>query len=401
MKLHGRIPGRPGTWEIAIENDTIAHVRPRPDGDAAGDGRADAETIPWISSGWLDIQINGYAGHVLNEAELSPSTIEGTVRALWPTGTALAFLTLTTGSAERLLASARTLGAYLRDGDADVRASIAGVHLEGPYIAAEDGPRGAHGLQHVRAPSWEEFERLQDALGGALRLVTVAPEAPGAIPFIERAAASGVLVALGHTNASQEDVWRAVGAGARMSTHLGNGAHSRIKRHPNYIWEQLGCDALAASFIPDGHHLPPTVLKSMLRAKGVERSVLTTDASGVAGMPPGVYHIQERDVEVRAGGPVLLSGTEYLAGSALRLEDGLANAVRFAGVSLLEALNMVTVNPARLTGLENRTGELRAGQEANLTVFRTTATGDLQVERTIVSGRVVHEADVRTVGVQA
>ena len=221
-------------------------------------------------------------------------------------------------------------------------------------------------------------------------MVTLAPELPGAIPFIEKAAAAGVAVALGHTNATRDDILRAVGAGARLSTHLGNGAHARIPRHPNYIWEQLACDELTACLIPDGFHLPPSVIKSMIRAKGVHRAILTTDASGLAGMPPGSYHVQGRDVELRPGGPVLLSGTEYLAGSALRLSDGIANAVSFAGVSLADAVDMVTERPAVAMGLENATGRLRAGQDANLTVFRTDALGAVSVEKTIVAGRVVY-----------
>ena len=166
--------------------------------------------------------------------------------------------------------------------------SILGIHLEGPYISTEDGPRGAHPLEHVREPDWDEFQQWQDIAEGMIRVVTLAPEKEGAYPFIEKLVANDIIVSLGHTDASAEDIRAAVNAGAKLSTHLGNGAHAVIRRHPNYIWEQLAADELHASLIVDGHHLPPTVVKSMMRAKTLNRCILISDATALAGMPPGL-----------------------------------------------------------------------------------------------------------------
>ena len=150
---------------------------------------------------------------------------------------------------------------------------IPGYHLEGPYLSGEDGPRGAHPKEYIRDPDWDEFRRWQDAAGGRIRMVTIAPERAGAISFIEKLAASGVVVAIGHTAATGEQIRDAVRAGARTSTHLGNGSHTLLPRHDNYIWEQLANDDLWASIITDGHHLPPAVVKCIVRAKGVARTL--------------------------------------------------------------------------------------------------------------------------------
>ncbi|HHW09039.1 MAG TPA: amidohydrolase family protein [Firmicutes bacterium] len=405
MRLTGFIPGRGGSWELLVENGIISDIRVQSASSlsptytttpvevpAGGSGPAAGETPLWLSAGFFDIQVNGYAGVSFNEDVLTVEGVEKAVRALWLTGTALVFPTVTTGSPERLLYTFRTLERACAEAAPEVRHSIAGYHLEGPYISPEDGPRGAHPREFVRPPSWDEFQRLQEAAGGRIRLITLAPEVPGAIEFIEKAAKSGVVVALGHTGAQPEDIAKAVAAGALLSTHLGNGSHALIRRHPNYIWEQMANDALYASLVPDGFHLPPPVLKCMIRAKGVEHTILTTDAAGVAGLPPGIYSAQGRDLELVAGGPVKLRGTPFLAGSALRLNDGLTNAMNYAGVNLAEAVRMVTVNPARLMNLETKTGSLQRGMEANLTLFRLDGAGRVIIEKTIVKGQVVYQA---------
>ncbi|MDW8367445.1 MAG: amidohydrolase family protein [Abditibacteriales bacterium] len=175
--------------------------------------------------------------------------------------------------------------------------------------------------------------------------------------------------AIGHTSATAEDIANAVKAGAKISTHLGNGAHAILPRHPNYIWEQLACDDLWASLIVDGHHLPPSVVKCMVRAKGVARCVLTSDAIAVAGLPPGRYRFGEREIEVSATYRVGLPGTPFLMGSALELRRGVENVMRFAGVSLADAIDMASFNPAQLLGITRQTGGIEAGQRANLILF--------------------------------
>src|SRR5207244_4307325 len=175
-------------------------------------------------------------------------------------------------------------------------------HREGPDLSPEDGPRGAHPRQHIRPPDWDEFRRLQDAAGGLIRLVTLAPEHDGALPFIEKLVAAGVVVSLGHTAASGACIRAAAKAGARLSTHLGNGAHAILPRHPNYIWEQLAADELWASIICDGHHLPPSVARCIVRVKTPARTILTSDAGSLAGLAPGHYHEWGQELEVRPEG---------------------------------------------------------------------------------------------------
>ncbi|WP_324718232.1 amidohydrolase family protein [Carboxydochorda subterranea] len=354
--------------------------------------------MPYISPGFLDLQLNGFAGLDLNGEALSQESLVVMIRALWATGTALFLPTLVSAPFERLQGALKALADFVEAAphlDLQSRlaaASIAGIHLEGPYISPEDGPRGAHVAAFVRPPDWDEFCRLQEAASGKIRLITLAPEWPGAIDFIERAVASGVTVAIGHTGADGHQIRAAVAAGARLSTHLGNGAHAQLPRHPNYLWEQLAADDLYATFIPDGFHLPPSVLKSFVRAKGVHRSILITDAVAAAGEAPGIRTLMGREVELTPQGKVQLLGTPYLAGSALRLDLAVANAMRMADLPLADAIRMVTETPAAVAALTSRTGRLCSGMEANLTLFRLGEDAAVEVLATVVKGQVVYTA---------
>jgi N-acetylglucosamine-6-phosphate deacetylase len=242
-----------------------------------------------------------------------------------------------------------------------------------------------------------EYRRWQEAAGGRIRIITVSPEHDEAIAYIVAIVADGVVASIGHTSATSDQIRAAVDAGATWSTHLGNGAHSSIRRHPNYIWDQLAEDRLSAGFIFDGLHLPPAVMKSMVRSKGVERSILVSDALFVAGLEPGVYQLPDgAPVELRDSGRLELQGTPYLAGAAAPLSTCIANAVLHADVTLAEAIRMVTRNPSRLLGLPLLGGHdsLRVGATANLTVFRQTVDlRGIEAVRTIVAGRVVHESE--------
>jgi N-acetylglucosamine-6-phosphate deacetylase len=175
-----------------------------------------------------------------------------------------------------------------------------------------------------------------------------------------------------------------------MSTHIGNGAHAVLPRHPNYIWEQLADDRLAAGFIVDGIHLSPSFFKVALRAKSVMRSVLVTDASMPAGARPGAYRLGEVDVELTHDGRVVLAGGTRLAGSSLRLDRALENAMRQTGVSLPDAISMVTRNPARVGRIAGRQRGLATGDRADLVLFRyDPVTHGIEIEKTIVGGREV------------
>lgn len=365
------------------------------DGRVSAIGRpVDVPCDTWVSPGWLDIQVNGFGGHDPNDPGAGAEATAGTVRALWPHGVTGTLITICTQSEANIVAMVRAV-ADACDADPLVAASVPGIHVEGPNIASEDGPRGAHPLRHVRPPDLAEFGRWQAAAGGRITMVTVAPEHPGIVDYIRALVAQGVVVSIGHTAADSEAIRAAVDAGATCSTHLGNGAHATIRRHPNYVWDQLAEDRLSAGFIFDGHHLPPAVMRSVVRAKGVERSILVSDAVSVAGQEPGRYRLfDDIEVELRPSGRLELAGTPLLAGAVSALPTCLANAIRHADVTLAEAVRMVTANPSRVLGLGTGAGHavLATGMIANLTLFRLSPAGDVEVSATVVAGEVVHQA---------
>jgi N-acetylglucosamine-6-phosphate deacetylase len=192
----------------------------------------------------------------------------------------------------------------------------------------------------------DDFERRQDAAGGRIRLVTLAPEVPGTLPLIEHLVESGVRVAIGHSGASKAAITDAVSAGATMSTHLGNGCSDILPRHPNVIWTQLAEDRLLAGLIVDGIHLPPEMVKSMVRAKTLDRCILVTDAVTCAGCAPGRYQLGPLEVELSPEGRVWSPTSGTLAGSALLLPNGVANLCRFTGLGIEEALPLASARPA-------------------------------------------------------
>ena len=345
----------------------------------------------WVAPALIDIQVNGFAGFDLNVATVTSEDVSKMVRALWRVGTGFWCPTVVTGSFEGISNSLRAI-VEACEADSLVAHSVLGIHLEGPYISAEDGPRGAHPLEHVREPDWDEFQHWQDIAEGQITIVTLAPEKKGAIPFIEKLVAHGIVVALGHTGASVDDIRAAIDAGARLSTHLGNGAHALIQRHPNYIWEQLGADELWASLIVDGHHLPPTVAKSMIRAKTLDRCLLVSDAVALAGMKPGIYQFAGKSVELTTERCVRLVGTEYLAGSAIELARGIENSVRFAGISLEKAVSLATLQPMRLLNAEKR-----VAVGTNLILFEwDTAQCELNLLATIIGDELVYHSEARS-----
>ena len=349
----------------------------------------------WIGPGWMDLQINGFGGHDPNAVDTGPEVVASMVRSMWPTGIVASCITICTEAEERILRSLRAI-VDACDADPLIAASVLGIHVEGPHIAREDGPRGAHPLAHIRPPDVAEYRRWQDAAKGRIRIVTVSPEYDGAIGYIRAIVADGVIASIGHTAANGDQIRAAVDAGARWSTHLGNGAHALLPRHPNYIWDQLTEDRLSAGFIFDGHHLPPSIMKPFIRAKGIERTILVSDAVNFAGMPPGIYELfNGASAELTPEGRLQLYGTPYLAGAVAALPVCVSNAVRHGGVTLSDAVRMVTANPARLLGLPSGDGRdsVRIGSSANLTVFRQSpATLDIEIVRTIVAGRVVYAA---------
>ena len=313
---------------------------------ASAEGATSATPSTRLTSpAFLDLQVNGFAGVSFNDPATTPEQVHHALAALRARGVTRLLPTIISSAADWF---GRCASAILR---ADAPA-ILGIHMEGPYISPDDGPRGAHRREDTAPASIDDFERRQDAAGGRILLVTLAPEVPGALPLIEYLREHGIRVGLGHTAATPEQIRDGVRAGATLSTHLGNGCANMLPRHPNFIWEQLAADELTASLVVDGHHLPPATVKSMIRAKTAGRVVLVTDAIAAAGQPPGEYELGSVKVRLDEVGRVAIPGASHLAGSALTMERAVANTVRDAGVSLEEALAMASTQPARYLGVK-------------------------------------------------
>jgi N-acetylglucosamine-6-phosphate deacetylase len=345
--------------EVRREGETIVSMTP------ATDSIADV-AAGWIAPALFDLQINGCHGISFNSDVLQPEDVSRVVAECRQHGIAGLLPTLVTNSFDALAHGFKTLQRTC-EADPAIAAAIPGYHLEGPYISPEDGPRGAHPKEHVRDPDLNEFRRMQECAGGRIRLLTLAPERPGALSLIEGVVKGGTVVAIGHTAATPIQIRDAISAGARLSTHLGNGCHAMLPRHENYIWEQLAADELWTSIIPDGHHLPASLVKSIVRVKTPARSIITCDASSLAGLPEGRYEQWGSQLEVLPRGKVIVAGTPFLAGSGVFTDVCISNVIRMAGVRLEDAIDMAGARPRELLGLP--ACKLEVGSTAPILLF--------------------------------
>ena len=385
----GRIAGTSEVAQIDFEGSAIT---------AVDELISPPATENYVTSGFIDLQVNGFAGVDYNNPTVSHEAILQSLQAMLATGVTRFFPTIITGSEERIVGALKNVISakeeFERSGILEA-AAIEAFHVEGPNISPEDGPRGAHPLEHIRPPNLAEFQRWQEAAHGNIRLVTVSPEWDGAPAYVASLVRSGVVASIGHTKATAGQIAAMVDAGATMSTHLGNGAHPVLPKTQNYILDQLVEDRLTASFIVDGIHIPGVFLRTALRAKGVERSVLVTDAVMPAMCPPGAYSLGQVDVELKEDGRVVLSGGTRLGGSALSMDRAIGNAVRLGGISLREALVMATVNAARAGRIAGRRRGLTPGEKADLVVYQWDGSSSrLKVVKTILGGSPVFEANV-------
>src|ERR1019366_3388937 len=312
----------------------------------------------YLSPGFIDLQVNGFLGVDFNNPKCTLEQIARSIRGLFATGVTRFYPTVITGSPADMLGALRNLRCAretLREG-----AAIDGFHVEGPHISPDDGPRGAHPRRWVRPPDLGEFRRWQEATGNQVRIVTLAPDWPQSVRYIEAVTAEGVVVSIGHTSASAQ---------------------------------QNAEDRLMADFIVDGIHLPACFLKVALRAKTVARSVLVTDAAAPAGCPPGRYQLGEQAVELTADNRVMLVGQERLAGSALRMDRGVENLMRIAGLSLADAVSMATTNAARAGRVPGRSAGLVPGERADLIQYHFNQSDlTITIKSTYVRGEKVFEA---------
>lgn len=286
----------------------------------------------------FDFQVNGFGGVDFQQDGLSGDQLRQAIVALRRHGTFRIFATLITDEIDRLCVRFEHLE-KLCGADAMARETIAGYHLEGPWLSPEPGYRGAHPPEPMHAPSIAEFDRLQRAASGRIRLVTLAPEWPGSAAFISELVHRGVHVSLGHTNATTEQIDEAISAGARFCTHLGNGTPGILPRHDNVIQRLLARDELTACLIPDGMHLPPFVLRNFYRAKPSGTVLFTTDAMAGAGAPPGRYTLGRLDADVGPDGVARPPDGAGFAGSALTPDEGVCRIAQYLGLSPFAAVS--------------------------------------------------------------
>jgi N-acetylglucosamine-6-phosphate deacetylase len=357
---------------VAIAEGRIAAIEP-----------AEITSGPYLAAGLIDLQVNGFRGLDLNDGAVTPARVVALTRLMISLGVTTYLPTLITASRASLLAALAAL-AEARRQDAVCARVIPFVHVEGPFLAPEDGPRGGHPREHIRPPDLDEVAQWQHVSGNLVGKITLSPHHDGAENFIRALAGQGILVAIGHTAATAEQIRSAVSAGARLSTHLGNGSAAMLPRHPNFIWAQLACDQLDAGFIADGFHLPADTFKAMLRAKGLERCYLVSDTTAAGGLPPGIYDqpIGGR-VEVGHDGRLSVLGTPYLAGASRPLKEDVALAIRMADLTLADGLQLATVNPGKFVG--NR-GRLAVGEAADLILF------DWETDAASLAIREIHVA---------
>jgi N-acetylglucosamine-6-phosphate deacetylase len=307
-----------------------------------------ANDLLYTGPGLIDLQINGINGIDFNNTNLTQHDVVEATHYLLSQGVTTFFPTVITNSDENILKILNAISEARRS-DSLVEECVWGIHLEGPFISPKEGAKGAHDEKYIKAPDWELFSKFQEAAGGKIRLVTIAPEWEGSCSFIEKCIENGILVSMGHSVANSEQIIRAIEAGMTLSTHLGNGIPLLLKRHPNMIWDQLAADELYTCMITDGIHIPDSFIKVVMKNKG-KKAVIVSDATCFAGMTPGEY-------QNHIGGTVILDEQKrislkgspgLLAGAAKSLLENVETLLYRNLATLKEAWEMASLNVAQI-----------------------------------------------------
>jgi N-acetylglucosamine-6-phosphate deacetylase len=316
-----------------------------------------------LSPAFFDVHTHGAAGHDVMEATPEALTTMGRLIASHGTGSYLA--TTVTAPVDATLRSLSGLAKLIANppDSAQTAAWPIGIHLEGPFLS--HSKRGVHPPALLLEPDIALFDRLYEAAEGHIRLMTLAPELPGALEFATHAKSRGVRISLGHSDATAAETRAAIAAGAVSATHTFNAMRPLDHREPGILGIVLTTDSLFAELICDGIHNTPEMVKIWWRCKGPERAILITDAMSATGMPDGAYQLGGFTVQVANGRASL---GDVLAGSVLTLDKALTNFMAFTGGKLEQGLRLLTANPAAMTGFSNQAGALKAGQPANLVV---------------------------------
>jgi N-acetylglucosamine-6-phosphate deacetylase len=367
---------------IALHTDgTIASIEAgEPSSEAAG---AEETTL---TPAFFDIHVHGAAGHDAMEGSRDALACIG--RFLATKGVAHFLATTVTAPIDRTLRALEGIADAIdavKNDDAALAARPVGIHLEGPFLS--HAKRGVHPTAELQPPSIALFQSMQQAARGHIRLLTIAPELPGALDLIAHATRSGVRVSLGHSDATAAQTRAAISSGATSATHTFNAMRRLDHREPGIAGVVLDAESLYAELICDGIHVAPEFVRLWLRAKGEERAILMTDGISATGLPDANYMLGELEVTVKNGRCLLTNdlanGVEMLAGSVLTMDRAVANLRRFTGASLATAVRLASRNPARMLGLDNLT-EVAVGRPANFNLY--SATGELR--QTILRGEV-------------
>ena len=344
---------------VVIEDGRLASISTRAADEAPGEAQVLDFPGATLAHALFDVHIHGAKGHDVMEA--TPAALDAMGSFLASRGTGSYLATTMTAPLNAILWSLSGLAKLLERPAVAGRARPIGIHLEGPFLS--HSKRGAQPAEHLLAPDIATFDRFFEAAEGHIRLMTLAPELPGAVELAALATARGVRVSLGHSNATAAEARAAIAAGAASATHTFNAMRPLDHREPGILGTVLTCDTLFAEMICDGIHTAREIVKLWWRAKGPERAILMTDAMSAAGMPDGEYQLGGLAVQV-ANGKAMVG--DVLAGSVLTLDRALANFVEFTGAPLEQALRLATVNPAAMTGLSDQAGSVAVGQPASL-----------------------------------
>ncbi len=325
------------------------------------------------TTGLLDLQVNGYAGVDFNSTALTPDALDHALHAMLRAGVTHCLPTLITAPEAVLAARLAALDRAVQTGRLG-GLMVLGVHLEGPFLNPRPGYAGCHPAEAMIDPDPAPLTRIARGIATPIRLLTLAPEQPGALPLIAWAAQRGIVTAMGHTAADLATVCAAADAGLRLSTHLGNALPQPQPKFLNTMMAQLAEERLSASFIADGIHIPPHALGVLLRAKGLARCVLVTDATAAADAPPGLYDFADMRIEHAADGSVRVPGSDVLAGSALCLDQAVRNVAAWGFADAADAVAMASSHPASLLGMASVPSEVVWNED--LRPIRVT-TGDI------------------------
>ena len=341
----------------------------------------------WVAPMLVDLQVNGYAGVDFQQDSPTTDDLLRAVRALHRDGCGAFMLTLISDDWPRMMARLAHLRT-LRTATPELRQAIAGWHLEGPFLSAEPGFRGAHRAEVMRDPMPEQIEELRAVAGEDLVMLTLSPERLDAIAAIGQATALGMKVSLGHTNAPSKRLTQAIRAGAFGFTHLGNGCPRELDRHDNILWRMFETPKLMVSLIPDGAHVAPALFRLIHREISADRIYYVSDAMAAGGAPPGRYRLAHLELEVGDDSIVRLPGTGNLAGSALCPIDGAFKAASMLDVPWQTVWPRYSDVPAGLIGLPRG---LETGSSADFCVLEVTPENWLEDAKIFVGGVEVVE----------